>query len=253
MGNIVTKYNLSKDLTIATATGKMTADDHRKWIKQYYEDDKVTSLILWDVREADFSEISNQDILDHVKETKQLIADARKGGKTAVVIDKDMLGLGLSRMRESYFEMEEVPVAMRTFTNIDEAKEWLGVSDETTTTLEIDKDRKIIHRTVTGGLFTERSLELVRELAVALGKHRGYSVLMDMRETGTKPEMLDLMGIASTCAKLRSDADTKIAFLIPNTEERVRFAQLFKACMEAQGFQFRQFFERDAALEWLTE
>jgi hypothetical protein len=76
---------------------------------------------------------------------------------------------------------------------------------------------------------------------------------MDMRETGTKPEMLDLMGIASACAKLRSDPDTKIAFLIPNTEERVRFAQLFKACMEAQGFRFRQFFDRDTAMKWLSE
>jgi hypothetical protein len=253
MGNIETKYDLAKDLTIATAIGKMTADDHHKWIQKYYDDATVTSLILWDVREADFSAISNQDILDHVKETKQLIADARKGGKTAVVIDKDMLGLGLSRMRENYFELEEVPVAMRTFTNLDEAKEWLGVSDETTTTLEIDKDRKIIQRTATGDLYTERSLELVRELAMSLNTHRGYNVLMDMRETGTKPEMLDLMGIASACAKLRSDPDTKIAFLIPNTEERVQFAQLFKACMEAQGFRFRQFFDRDAAMKWLTE
>ncbi|MBC2734149.1 MAG: hypothetical protein HF981_07315 [Desulfobacteraceae bacterium] len=253
MGTIETKYDMAKDLTVATATGKMTADDHRKWIKKYYDDATVTSLILWDVREADFSEISNQDILDHVKETKQLIADARKGGKTAVVIDKDMLGLGLSRMRESYFEMEEVPVAMRTFTNIDEAMEWLGVSEKMATIIDIDKDRKIIQRTATGDLFTERSLELVRELAMALNTHRGYNVLMDMRETGTKPEMLDLMGIASACAKLRSDPHTKIAFLIPNTEERVRFAQLFKACMEAQGFRFRQFFDRDTAIEWLSE
>jgi len=144
MGSIETKYDLSRDLTIATATGKMTADDHREWIKYYYDGGTITSLILWDVREAEFSEILNQDILDHVKETKQLIADVRKGGKTAVVINKDMLGLGLSRMRENYFELEELPVAMRTFTNIDEAKEWLGVSDKMMTTLEIDKDHEII-------------------------------------------------------------------------------------------------------------
>jgi hypothetical protein len=154
-------------------------------------------------------------------------------------------------MHENYFELEEVPVAMRTFTNIDEAKEWLGVSDEATTTLEIDKDRKIIQRTATGDLSTARSLELVRELAMALNTHRDYNVLMDMRETGTKPEMLDLMGIASACAQLRSDPDTKIAFLIPNTEARVQFAQRFKACMEAQGFRFKQFFDRDSAIEWL--
>lgn len=76
---------------------------------------------------------------------------------------------------------------------------------------------------------------------------------MDMRETESYPEMLDLMQIASACAKLRPDPDTKVAFLIPNTEARVRFAKLFKACMEAQGFEFRQFFDRGSASAWLTE
>lgn len=116
----------------------------------------------------------------------------------------------------------------------------------------IDDDKRIIQKTVTGKLYTERSLELVRELAINLDSYRGYNVLMDMRETETKPEMLDLMKIASTCAELRTDTDTKIAFLIPNTEERVRFAQLFKACMETQGFKFDQFFDRKTAIEWLT-
>jgi len=253
MGTIETTYDLSKDLTIAKATGRMTAEDHRQWIRDYYDGAAVTSLILWDVREADFSEISNQDILDHVKETKRLIADARNGGKTAVVIDKDMLGLGLSRMRETYFEMEDVPVAMQTFTNIDEALEWLGVADKLTTILDIDDDHKLIQRTVTGDLHTERSLELVRELAMVVNTHRGYHVLLNMRETETKPEMLDLMQIASECAKLRSDFNARIAILIPNAPERVRFAQLFKTCMEAQGFRFRQFFDRKSAVDWLTK
>ena len=120
------------------------------------------------------------------------------------------------------------------------------------TEIEIDENNMIIQRTVTGELYTERSLSLVRELALSLLTHKGYNVLMDMRETETRPEMLDLMAIASECAKLRSGFNRKIAFLIPDTEERVRFAQLYKACMEAQGFRFRQFFDREAALEWLS-
>ena len=131
MGIIETTYDRARDLTIVKATGKMTAEDHREWIKAYYSGTvEVTSRILWDVREADFSEIARQDIIDHVKLAKRPIADARQGGKTAVLIDKDMLGFGLSRMREIYFEMEGVPVAMQTFTDIDKAREWLGVEDE---------------------------------------------------------------------------------------------------------------------------
>jgi hypothetical protein len=118
---------------------------------------------------------------------------------------------------------------------------------------KVDDTKKILERTVSGELYTERSLKLIQELALCVDTHKGYNVLMDMRETESKPEMLDLMQISSTCAKLRSDFNSKIAFLIPDNEERIRFAQLFKACMEAQGFRFRQFFERDAALEWLTK
>ena len=117
----------------------------------------------------------------------------------------------------------------------------------------VDREKKLIERTVAGDLCTERSLLLVREIALGLNTHKGFNVLMDMRETETRPEMLDLMEIASTCAKLRTDADAKIAFLIPHTEERIRFAQLFKACMDAQGLRFRQFFDRPSAVAWLTE
>ncbi len=122
-----------------------------------------------------------------------------------------------------------------------------------TADIKIDNESKIIQKTVTGDLYTERSLKLVRELALFISTHRGYNVLLDMRETDTQPEMLDLMEIASTCTMLRSDFDSKIAILIPNTEERVKFAQLFKACMTAQGFDFNQFFEYTPAREWLTE
>jgi hypothetical protein len=119
--------------------------------------------------------------------------------------------------------------------------------------IKIDSDKKIIEKTETGVMFTERSLSWVRELAFAVQLNPGYNVLMDLRETKANPEMLDLMQIASACAKLRSNFNSKIAFLIPNTEERVRFAQLFKSCMEAQGFEFRQFFDRKTALQWLSE
>jgi len=119
--------------------------------------------------------------------------------------------------------------------------------------IKIDNDNMIIEKTVSGELYTERSLELVRELALGLNTHKGYHVLMDMRDTVTQPEMLDLMSIASTCAKLSPGFNPKIAFLIPDTEERGRFAQLFKACMETQGLEFQQFFDRETAMEWLTE
>ena len=121
-----------------------------------------------------------------------------------------------------------------------------------TTGVTIDNDRKIIQRKMTGELYTDRSLQLVRELSLSVDIYQDYNVLVDMRETETRPEMLDLLAIASECSKLKSNFDNKIAFLIPDTEERIQFAQLFKTCMQAQGFRFDQFFDHDTAMQWLT-
>jgi hypothetical protein len=120
------------------------------------------------------------------------------------------------------------------------------------TGIQIDHSAKIIQQTVSGELHTERSLRLVREVAMTASLNRGYSVLMDLRDTTTGPAMLDLMAIASACAQLSHGFGSKIAFLIPDTPERLRFAQLFKSCMESKGFEFRQFFDHAAAMAWLT-
>lgn len=121
-----------------------------------------------------------------------------------------------------------------------------------TNPVRIDNVNRIIQKTVTGELHTERSLRLVREASVAASLHKDYNILMDLRETVTGPAMLDLMAIASTCAELNFDADRKIAFLIPDAEDRVRFARLFRTCMETQGLNFKQFFDFDAAMRWLA-
>lgn len=122
-----------------------------------------------------------------------------------------------------------------------------------TTGIKIDKDKKIIQGTESNLLDTDQCIKLARELSLAADSHKGYNILMDFRETVTGPEMHDLMAITSACSKLKNDFDNKIAFLIPNTVGRVQYAKLFRACMEAQGFRFRQFFDRDAAMKWLTE
>ena len=56
-----------------------------------------------------------------------MVAAVRKGGKTAIVVGENLLALGLSRMRETYGEMENSPIEIRIFSNVDEAMEWLGV------------------------------------------------------------------------------------------------------------------------------
>lgn len=154
-------------------------------------------------------------------------------------------------MFQTFTEMEGLPFEVQSFQNFEDARAWLGAELHKAGDLKIDSDQKIIKKTLTGELYTNRSLNLVRELSVLVNTHRGYNVLMDLRATVTRPAMLDLMAIASECTKLKSDFNNRIAFLIPDTEDRLGFAKLFRTCMEAQGFKFQQFSDDDAALAWL--
>jgi len=121
-----------------------------------------------------------------------------------------------------------------------------------TTKIKTDNDQKIIKRLVSGVLHTDRAIKLVRELSIAAELQKDYDILIDLRESVTAPEMTDLMAIMSAWSRLADDFDNKIAIVFRKDQEHTRFAQLFKTCMEARGFKFRQLFDYDTAVEWLT-
>ena len=124
MGTISAKYDLAKDLTIVTAKGVITADDLLDWGNNYYEG-QITSLILWDVTNADLSSLQ-ADQLREIAENMSRISEVRKGGKTAFVYNKP-LEYGIGRMFQAYSEMEDMPFEVQSFQSFDEAKAWLGV------------------------------------------------------------------------------------------------------------------------------
>ena len=126
MGYIKTSYDLAKDLTVVKATGKMTAEDFLQWMAEYYEG-SVTLLILWDICEADVSDIKTEDIVDGAQRLKKL-AHLRYDGKTAVLTGQP-LSYGLVRRLEAYSEMEGLAFGFKAFKSIDEAMEWLGIKD----------------------------------------------------------------------------------------------------------------------------
>ena len=125
MGTIETTFDLAKDLTIITAKGKMTPDDFHEWTANYYAG-TTTALNLWDLTDADLSEIQTDDLIEDTERSKH-VAALRKGGKTAVVTPKDSLAYCLCRMREMLAEAEEMPFEFYTFHTLVEARQWLGV------------------------------------------------------------------------------------------------------------------------------
>ena len=124
MGTIETKYDLSSDLTIITAKGRMQPADFREWTAAYYSGE-ATSLALWDLTNADLSEIRTEDLQSDAAHTKS-VADVRKGGKTAIV-SGNSLEYGLSRMLTTFYEFEQVPFEVQVFESMEEAAKWLGV------------------------------------------------------------------------------------------------------------------------------
>lgn len=248
MGRIETIYDTSRDLTIIKATGKMTADEFSTWTSDYYSG-KTTLLVLWDLTGANLSEINTNNIRDDATLTKSL-ADKRKGGKTAFVTG-NTLEYGLCRMLEAHYDLQHVPFDVQVFSNMDDANEWLF--SEPNTHIEVDKYRNIIHRKISGVFDTRRSIELVRGLSMAAELYKGYDILLDLRETKTAPGMTDFMAIMSAWSRLGANIDNKIAVVIQKIEYQTRYAEIFKACMKAQGFMIQQFFDHKEAFEWLTE
>ncbi|MBC2734148.1 MAG: hypothetical protein HF981_07310 [Desulfobacteraceae bacterium] len=124
MGTIETTYDLTKDLTIIKAVGRMKPADFQEWTATYYAG-TVTPLALWDLSEADLSEIQTDDLKKDASHTKSL-SDVRKGGKTAIVTGNS-LEYGLSRMLSAFYEFEQMPFEVQVFESMDEATKWLGV------------------------------------------------------------------------------------------------------------------------------
>ena len=122
-----------------------------------------------------------------------------------------------------------------------------------TARIRIDKDKKIIPKTLTGELTRGRSINVVREIALTFNTLKGHTVLIDRRDTEPEHDMMDLMAIAVGCSTLRPELSHKIPILNPGQKDRARFVQRFKACMETHAFAFRQFSDSKSALQWLTK
>ena len=124
MDKIQTLIDDSKNLTIFTLTGVVTLDDILKQVEKYYSG-KTTLYAIWDISEADVSNISNEDIAN-IAEFGLKFAGARRGGKSAFIASEDF-GYGISRVFGAVSELKNMPIEISSFRNINDAKKWLGV------------------------------------------------------------------------------------------------------------------------------
>ena len=84
MAAIKTTTDPSKNLTVHTITGKITAEEIVTHINTFYSSGKFTKNALWDFTEAEGEEITGDQIMK-IAQARKKFDKIRKGGKTALV------------------------------------------------------------------------------------------------------------------------------------------------------------------------
>ncbi|MDJ0912539.1 MAG: hypothetical protein QNI95_03160 [Desulfobacterales bacterium] len=123
---VITHIDKSRNLTIKTVKGKMSASEIKTAISEFWESE-LTLNALWDLSRASVLPITPQDVADitsHVNTYKERF-EGRKGGKTAIVASDD-LGYGMSRMFQTHGEGKDYPFQMEVFRTKSDALKWIG-------------------------------------------------------------------------------------------------------------------------------
>lgn len=125
MASIQTVCEESRGLTIHTIEGVVTARELACTFEKQFRDGKITNKIIWDFREADFTNVSREDLQSLANLTK-MYNDIHPGRKSAFIGSDDFL-YGIGRMYQAFVEFKEVDYSLMIFRSMDEATAWLGV------------------------------------------------------------------------------------------------------------------------------
>jgi len=120
---VTTNADHDKQLTIHTVTGEPSFEEGMAAFKQFWEG-KPTQNVLWDFRKASLARLSSEETEAMINYIQQH-AEKRSGGKTAILVSKD-LEYGISRMARTFAELKNIPFEMEIFRSIEEAIQWLG-------------------------------------------------------------------------------------------------------------------------------
>lgn len=124
---IALQTDQSKNLTILTPSGEITFAEAMKALQSFYQNPTKNLLLDFSRRDKIPLVLTGEEIAKLFKHlaTKK---ENRPTGKTAIVAPDD-LRFGMSRMAESFSEIEELPWEMKAFRSIDEAINWLNADE----------------------------------------------------------------------------------------------------------------------------
>jgi hypothetical protein len=105
-----------------------------------------------------------------------------------------------------------------------------------------------------GQLDVDRSKKIVRELVATASFHGDHNILIDLRGTKVVINHMDeLLEVVVEFARFKALFRNKIASVIPDDEERISFAEKFKAILVEKGFDYSFFTDFESAIEWLSD
>lgn len=118
---------------------------------------------------------------------------------------------------------------------------------------KIYKTNQFLRKNEKGGLDIDRSLNMIRELVDAASHHRDHNILVDIRDTEARLNFIELLTVALEFAKYEDIFRNKMAFLIPDEEERIQRAEYVKKSMVGvMRFQLEYFTDYEKAIDWLS-
>ena len=121
--------------------------------------------------------------------------------------------------------------------------------------IKIYKIKDFIRLNESGEIDFDRSMQIIRELAVTASFYAGHNILVDLRETTIVGEsnMGDILQLALEMARYKSAFSGKIANVVPDDEKRLAIAKQFEASLSVKGFSYKLFTGFEDAINWLSE
>ena len=124
MATITRSSETDHGLTIFTVEGTPTVNEILTQVAEFMEAGP-TPLVLWDYTRGSLNLPAAE--LRSLLERGQKYTLRRAGGKGALVFSTDV-DYGAGRMLEVFAAMMEIPLSVRVFRDVQEARQWLGVS-----------------------------------------------------------------------------------------------------------------------------
>ena len=122
-------FDLEKNVRIHRLTGEVNLPEFHELLRQLYASPQFNPDMnaLWDIRKADFSKVSPDD----VRALMQVVAThwGKDGKCRAAIVVAGMAEYGISRMYESQFG-PAAPCKIKVFLDMDLAWKWFEASED---------------------------------------------------------------------------------------------------------------------------